>query len=674
MFDVLPANYESLSPEARRQARLAAVADRSTPEKMIGAWNFFRQYYLLHDRAFFYKDFKPSPLLHYELISFTRRYRLNAIAAPRNHAKSTIIGIEYPLMEILSPSIPGMSIGIVLAKDQFVSERFDKIMFQIDNNPRIIEDFGRLRPPKGEGIWNRHQLRLLNNVWLKGYSVDGVKRGDRPDLIIVDDPEYDPAAGTDISKVSYNLETMLGREILGMLSPHSRLFWIGTLIHARSFLARMVKDEEGNYKYWNRRLYSAEAGTNSAGETEYIWGERLTREFMQMQRETMGEGAYRAEYCNDPRSDQDAILSVDPVLNEYHLNNADPSREFLFPNDDPAPLLSRMPIRWHDVTKDLDGAMSTEEKTGLFGDTVSQMSRYMTVDYAQSLQGTADYSAITVFGFDRKNTLWVLDAWQGRVREHDLIRQIWDLGRRWKVKIVGVESVALQDGVRQQVSDFMQHMAVSGQWTPRVVGIRYGVGVTKPDRIGSLEWRFTRGRIKLPSYLQRSNAGMGVLYQQIHDFTPDLSRLAHDDLIDALSMAHTLLKGAGRGTEVKKADPATWGERLLAGELYMKEFPTIPITHAMSPCDLTHEMIAVLERSAGHWSMEHSREHPANFAAPYVDPGDYTEDMNEYNPSYYDSFSDGPDELFELGVRGLGGEVRPTALGYHRRNGPTGAY
>lgn len=629
LYGVLPKDYYSLTSEGKRLARVAACTNRQTPEKAMLAWHFFRSYYLNHPQAFFYKATCPSPPFHYEMISFMVKHRLNAIAAPRGTSKSTVIGVEYPLLELLAPSIPGIEIGLVLAKDAFVETRFNQIMGQIDRNPRIKEDFGIQRPTKGDGMWNRHFLELNNRSRMVGFSVDGRKRGARPDLIIVDDPEFDPDEGTNVAVVNADLEAMLKREVMGMLMPHSKLFWIGTLLHARSFLYDILRSGKPEYANWNKKIYTAAASPDEL--TDLLWPERLSKEFLLEQLAVMGKGAWLSEYFNDPRSDAEPILMLDEVNTEYHLVGDPPG---VTPDKEINPLGSRQEVRYHDVTTDLMGRVAVTEKVAPFGEVVSGLARYMTVDYASSLDRRHDYSAMVVWGLDSKNTLWILDAWQGRVRANDLIKQIWTLGKKWAIRTVGIEAVSVQDEIRQQVSDFMGLLAQTGEWTPRVRPIRYPIGNDKPTRIEGLEWRFQRGRLKFPSWRKRGGAdAMVQLAAQIRDFTPDLSRLPHDDLIDALAMAHYLVHTGGRPVPVKTVGTSI-EDRMMSGEMHLKDFPGISLASCMSSSDWTPAMVQAMEENAGQFRgmPRASRVEMANELGPYTDPGDF----DDYDTRYYE--------------------------------------
>lgn len=617
----LPPDYESLSPANKRKARLNAVALRETPEDMVWAWSFFRQYYLNHSEAYFYKEFKESPPFHYELISFYRQHQLNAIAAPRAGAKSTVIGTELPLLEICSPSVKGMEICLLLAKDSFVEQRFDKLMIQIDENDRIKEDFGTLRCEHGQGVWNKHLLRLANHVKVVGISVDGKKRGQRPDLLIVDDPEYDPESGTDLSRVNNQMDQMLKRQVLGMLEPWSRMYWIGTLLSRKSYLYHIVNGQEPAFSKWNRQIYSAEYVEPGSSKTSILWESKWSPEYLEERRQQMGEGAYRTEYCNDPRGDDETVLGTDPVLTGYNVvGDVTPDE---YPQNTDSPLSSQVEIEYNHCYQTPEGVLQSEPHRAKFGDFARKLKRYITVDYAPSINAMSDYNCVLVVGMDSKNTLWVLDGWHGRCRSPVLIQRIWHYARKWATPLVGVEAVSVQDEIRQQVADYMGAIAERGEWTPRVVPIRYPGGVSKSDRIGGLEWRFNRGRIKLPEYLKSGHSTLHELYEQIGNFTPDLSLLPHDDVIDALSMVHYLLPSGHKEAVVGLADPQTIPEMILSGRTHLDDGGRISLLSGLSVQEYTPELIDYLMHPDNGQGVLAGSLARHNYVGPHMDERDF---------------------------------------------------
>ncbi len=340
-YDLYPLceDYESLSLEGQKQARLAVLHRQDTSQHMVEAWDFFRRVYLAGAGKLFYKNgFEESPDFHYQMVYDLAEYARNADAAPRGSAKSTVIGLEIPLLLALTRPHYEMSLG--LATDRLVEERFDKLIQQFVENELILQDFGELKPPRGRKIWNHHQLSLMNGAIIKGLSVMGKKRGGRPRLFILDDPENDPDSESQAAaqNVVEKFETILFRQILPMLESGSSIFWVGTLINRRSFLYHAVAGSDPRFDYWNRKILRAIAYDKEDSNKVYVlWPEKWSQEVLEARKGEIGPSAFSAEYLNEPVSPQDRILVIDPRKNEYSVEG-----EFDWNN----PLTHTGLIRW----------------------------------------------------------------------------------------------------------------------------------------------------------------------------------------------------------------------------------------------------------------------------------------------------------------------------------------
>jgi hypothetical protein len=184
----LPADYGDLSPDGQRRARLTTLRRQDTPFDFVAAWDLYRRIYLGQSKesVFYKKGFQESPDFHYTMVHDLATYGRNAQAAPRGSAKSTVIAVEATSMLVLTRDNYDITLG--LSTDKQVEERFDQVMTVIETNELILEDFGLMKPKRGQAIWNRHHLHLLNGSVLKGLSVMGRKRGGRPRLFVLDDP------------------------------------------------------------------------------------------------------------------------------------------------------------------------------------------------------------------------------------------------------------------------------------------------------------------------------------------------------------------------------------------------------------------------------------------------------------------------------------------------------
>lgn len=583
----LPEDYEDLTLDGQKAARLAVLHRQDTPQHLVEAWNFFRRVYLAGvGKLFFRNGFEESPQFHSDLIFDLGQHARNCIAAPRGSAKSTVVGLEAPLL--LALTRPHYEISLGLATDRLVEERFDKLIQQFVENELILQDFGEMKPPRGRKIWNHHQLSLMNGAIIKGLSVMGKKRGGRPRLFILDDPENDPDSESQAAAqaVVEKFEMILFRQIIPMLESGSAIFWVGTLINRRSFLYHAVAGDDPRFDFWNRKILRAIVyDKEDSTKVSVLWPEKWSKEILEARREEIGPSAFSAEYLNEPVSEQDRILVIDPRKNEYSVEG-----EFDWNN----PLAHTGLIKWSERFME-PGRRVYKDYDKPFRELVLPMYRILLFDYGSGMSQYNDYSCIAILGFDTSNTLWILDMWLGRAKDATLLRLIYEKGLAWRPRVLGIEAVSIQMSFAEAVKEYIEEMEskVSTPWRARVFPITYPARVSKSQRISGMEWRFRPGKIKYPAHLA-GKWPFDQLYQQTEDFTPDLALLPHDDAIDTISMSQYVVKNRG-GKFIKEKGKPSLLERI------KRNLPLVrgtPLLSGVSSAEITPEMMDVLSQNA----------------------------------------------------------------------------
>lgn len=597
----LPKDYPELTRSGQKAARMAVLHKQDSPLQMVMAWDLFRRLYLMTtEPGYFYHNFAPSPPFHYEAVHDLGAYARNILAAPRGSAKSIVMGTEIPIFLLLTR--PYFRLVLCLSTDREIERRFATIMRQLEDNPMIREDFGVLKPPRGKAIWNHHHLEPTNGSRMVGFSVTGRKRGARPDLFLLDDPEYDPESESSSLMMKEKFETFLFKQVIPMLEAGSGMFWIGTMISRRSFLYHACHGDDPRFKFWNIKVLKAISHDNR-GFTRVLWDGKWSEEVLESRRLEMGNAAFSTEFLNEPSSEEDRILHIDSKKNEYAIDGP-LGKE---------PLLSPSMITYHSYDKDAGGLwrQTITESGSLF----RQMFRLMTFDPARGLTQHHDYSAIAILGIDKTNCLWVLDMWMGRAKDAQILQILYDMGTRWEPRVLGIESVGMQIQIIDSVTTFLQDRKRGG-WVPRVVPVDYS-GMkgpkSKPDRIATLEWRFPSGKIKYPGHL-RSKWPFSALYAQTLDFTYDLMLLPFDDAIDVVSMGHYVVHGKGlRGPEGPKN--LSLAEMLRSGQT---EKAGVPIITGYNAEDLNEEVLeALVEKATGTGNVRRSQRH-IDRKSPYL--------------------------------------------------------
>lgn len=568
----LPPNYELLSESGQRDARLNAFALCETPDDTVKAWSLFREHYLKPIN--YYKRELPSPPTHGQWVWCAASYQLNAIAAPRSFAKSTVMGIEYPAM--LAVTRPGMDILIVVAKEDFARSRAAKIQ-AIFRNERVKADFGDLRGnARMDGRqWNAHVMELTNGSRVKITSISSRHLGERPDLIIFDDVEPDPQQTRDWERLVDDIVTALFNVFMPMLDGGTGMIIIGTLLHRRSFLYWFMVSGDARLQMWNRLLTAVEDKNG-----EPTWPEKFSRAEIRRKRKALGHSAFEAQYMNNPVSDDTAILKFGLKRNGYDIELEDTELKT-------NPLSSSSMLVRYDCQDKSRADTSPDWQTIRipYGSAVSAMYRVVLVDYAQEVHDRADYSAIVVIGVDKNDIWWVLDAWQGRGSPAMVAEQVWRHTMRWQAKLVAVEAIGVYQALYNKVLEDRETVERTLGYMPRVKPIRYPPHLDKSTRISGLEWRFDEGRIKFPNKIE---GVWKVLRNQIDLFTMDGKNLQNDDLIDAVAILPQILgvksfKGESEDAQDRKR--LNLAGRLASGNMF-DEVSGLPYAGKMPADDI----------------------------------------------------------------------------------------
>jgi predicted phage terminase large subunit-like protein len=219
---------------------------------------------------------------------------------PREHGKTVRWSFAYPLWRALT----GKSRYILLigASDTAASENLVNIRTELEENERIIEDFGDLR---GQ-VWRDSHIELTSGRCLQskgsGASMRGTRyRQYRPDLIILDDiiKDADAESYTQRNKI----HRWLKRVVLN-LGKNAFIIWVNTIFHGDDPISRLCKElEAGKLSRWIcARLACLLPDGNP------LWPEYWKREELEEKRSQIGFTAFSTEYMNEPLSDEERII------------------------------------------------------------------------------------------------------------------------------------------------------------------------------------------------------------------------------------------------------------------------------------------------------------------------------------------------------------------------------
>jgi len=369
-----------------------------------------------------------------------------------------------------------------------------------------------------------------------------------------------------------------------------------------------------------RRVYASEDSSRN----KPLWEAAWPISFLRAREAEMGSAAYSTEYLNKPLTDETKLLTVEPVFNEYTI----PTFAEMEPEEAKFLLSSKSEVIWNERVRvkgvqpgelEFETVAMREPMKKVFG----AMYRVATVDTATGLGTKHDFRSIAIMGYDHNNCLWILDLWLGKVKDSVFYGKIYEMGRKWLVRVIGIESCGTQgslvDSMSEYVDSFTEKLvAASGGpdsvWVPRIVPIRYPQRLSKGERIAELEWRFQAGKIKYPAH-KANEWPMSALYEQTENFTKDLALLRHDDAIDTVAMSNYLIHNKGR-RRMKEQTKKTLTEELKQNTPIA---PGLPLLSGVIPSNLTKEQFNIL--IANHAAEAYNKENYATRSKPTIITG-----------------------------------------------------
>ena len=251
---------------------------------------------------------------------------LAAIAAPRGHAKSTVLTHDFALANVCFQIEPHILIVSAteelalahlgdIAKELRENEelrshlRLDK--FLVDSKSEIIM---RCRPDASHPTG--FSFRILARG--SGQKLRGLKwNGRRPGLILCDDMEEDEQVENEDRRRKFRRWVM--RALLPLVRREGRIRWHGTILHEDAMLARIMKDST-----WLSGFYQAHRAFDDFSEILWpqLWSESRLRDLRQSYIEQNDPSGYSQEMLNDPFDNSEAYLrraDFLPMSAEDHL-------------------------------------------------------------------------------------------------------------------------------------------------------------------------------------------------------------------------------------------------------------------------------------------------------------------------------------------------------------------
>lgn len=260
---------------------------------------------------------------HAELIHLADQHTHLAIAAPRGHAKTTVLALARPLFLAATRREPFTLIVSDTATQ--AEQRTSDIYAELLENRAIATTYPHLALPERADYADKRvkkstrEFITLGGIRFTsagaGQSLRGIKdRHQRPTLIVIDDLENDENVRTPEQRDK--LWDWFTKSLLNLPGPDgAAVHVIGTILHPKSFLARLLSPEQAGV--WTQRKYRA------INDGHPLWPSAWSLERLAAKRLEIGSRAFSSEYLNEP-VDTSSTLWQEAWLNANRVTQAPP--------------------------------------------------------------------------------------------------------------------------------------------------------------------------------------------------------------------------------------------------------------------------------------------------------------------------------------------------------------
>lgn len=385
------------------------------------------------------------------------------LLAPRGHGKSWIVG-SYILWKILKD--PYIRILIVTINQDRASEMMHFVQYQLLNNQKIIDLFGKQR---GTSNWSKEKIRVTRDgknasmspdPTLKVLGADSRMIGGHYDLIVMDDVCDEVSTSTEHRR--QKTVSWFNNTLSPMLEPGGKIINIGTSWHPGDIHHYLIDRAGFAHKKYKAIIYE----DKESGRNKVLWKDRWPYKKLVGLRKRIGTNSFAMQMQNEFLSAEDA-----PIQYEW--------------------------IKYYDKQP-------------------SHLTKYMGVDLASESM-TSDYFVICVIGIDSLGDIYVLDLVRTKASMYKQFELIKEKDRQWSPVKIGVESVASQKMI---VDELMRTT------TMPIVPIKSSTTSRRDDRVMRLSVLFESGRIFLSDDLT-------ILVDELTAYPKG----EHDDTVDGLSFA-----------------------------------------------------------------------------------------------------------------------------------------
>lgn len=430
-----------------------------------------------------------------------------AIAAPRNHAKSTAISFSYTLAclvfreksyaLLVSDTVSQAVQFLGDIKKELAENETLRSLFKITEFVKDSED--DLIVACEDGYMFRIQAKGSEQ------KVRGLKwNNKRPDLIICDDLENDEIVLNKERRAKFR--RWFNAALLQCMSVNGIVRYVGTILHTDSMLESLMP------KVYSKNTITTPVKQYSTKKINHKWKSVKYRAHSDDFKNILWESKFKLA------AEKEGMASAKAYFQTLRQNLIDQgmadvySQEYLnIPIDESVSYFKR---------GDFLAISQEDQKANLL--------YYITGDLAISQEETADYSVFVVAGVDEHKHIHIKNVIRERLDGREIVDTILALEKAYRPEAIGIEEMQ----VSKAIGPFLYEEMVRSDTYPTLIKLKHQ-GKDKMSRARSIQARMRAHSIKFEKG--------DDWYQTFEDECVSFPRSKHDDQVDAFAYLGMLL-------------------------------------------------------------------------------------------------------------------------------------
>lgn len=443
-----------------------------------------------------------TPDFHHELWDLCcSNEKYVAIAAPRDHAKSTAVTLGYGLSTLLFRERKFM---LLVSDTESQANMFlGNFKMALQDNEQLIDLFHLKRNEKGQVVFLKdsesdiivefedgHKFRIIAKgaqQKLRGLNWNGT----RPDIIICDDIENDEAVINPETRNKF--KRWFRGALLPCISVSGIVRIVGTILHSDSLLESFMPNPRDKktvtepLKQWTtaRKMWKAvKYRAYDSNWEELLWPTRKSLADYRMKHqdaiESGTQDTFSQEYLNIPIDESTSYFKKVDFLTLRDSN-------------------AKGPVRY-----------------------------YITCDLAISKSETADYSVFMVAAVDEQKHIQIRNVIRERMDGREIVDTLLALQRTYDPEAIGIEEMQ----VSKAIGPFLREEMIQRNTFITLIPLKHG-GKDKIQRARAIQ-----ARLRAKSVLfDKTEDWYPALEQELIEFP----RGKHDDQVDCLAYLGLML-------------------------------------------------------------------------------------------------------------------------------------